>query len=103
MGPRLTPGSRASTALSALALTVMLSPSTNKLLSTVCAAAVLPLLGLYGILIKAATPNATGGMEPTVATICYFAFTFLFGALITVALNFSRQLSRQAKGELTTP
>lgn len=81
----------------------MLSPSTNRLLSLVCAAAVLPLIGLYGVLIMAATPNATGGMEPTVATICYIAFTALFGALITVALNFSRQLSRQAKGQYTTP
>jgi hypothetical protein len=42
-------------------------------------------------------------MEPTVTTICYVAFTFLFGAMITVALNFSRQLGRQAKGEYTTP
>jgi hypothetical protein len=42
-------------------------------------------------------------MEPTVATICYIAFTVLFGALITVALNFSSQLSRQAKGQITTP
>ena len=81
----------------------MLSPSTNRLLSLVCAAAVLPLLALYGILMKAATPSPTGGMEPTVAINCYFAFTFLFGALIIVCLNFSRQLSRQAKGDITTP
>jgi ABC-type Fe3+-siderophore transport system permease subunit len=81
----------------------MLAPSTNRLLSLVAAAAVLPLLGLYAVLIMAATPNATGGMEPTVATICYIAFTVLFAALITVTLNFSRQLSRQAKGQYTTP
>jgi ABC-type Fe3+-siderophore transport system permease subunit len=81
----------------------MLSPSTNRLLSMVCAAAVLPLLGLYAVLMMAATPTSTGGMEPTVATICYIAFTVLFSALITVALNFSRQLSRQAKGQYTTP
>jgi hypothetical protein len=49
------------------------------------------------------TPSSTGGMEPTVTTICYTAFTFLFGALITVALNFSSQLGREAKGQYTTP
>jgi hypothetical protein len=52
---------------------------------------------------RAATPTPTGGMEPTVATICYIAFTVVFGALITVVLNFSRQLARQSKGEYTTP
>ena len=77
--------------------------STNKLLSLVAAAAVLPLLGLYGLLIYISTPSPTGGMEPTVTTVCYIAFTVLFSALITVALNFSRQLSRQAKGQYTTP
>jgi hypothetical protein len=81
----------------------MLSPSTNRLLSLVCAATVLPLLGLYGLLMKVVTPSSTGGMEPTVATNCYIAFTFLFGALIVVFLNFSSQLSRQAKGQITTP
>lgn len=81
----------------------MLTPSTNRLLSLVAAAAVLPLLGLYGLLMYIATPSATGGMEPTVTTVSYVALTGLFGALITVSLNFSRQLSRQAKGELTTP
>ncbi|MFY7921244.1 MAG: hypothetical protein ACOVSI_02420 [Gemmatimonas sp.] len=49
------------------------------------------------------TPSPMGGMEPTVTTVCYVAFTFLFGALITVALNFSSQLGRQAKGQITTP
>jgi ABC-type Fe3+-siderophore transport system permease subunit len=81
----------------------MLSPKTNRLLSLVCAAAVLPLLALYAILMMAATPNTTGGMEPTVATICYIAFTVLFAALITVALHLASQLSRQAKGQYTTP
>lgn len=81
----------------------MLSPSTNRLLSLVAAGAVLPLLGLYGLLMYISTPSSTGGMEPTVTTICYVAFTFLFGALITVALNFSSQLGRQAKGQITTP
>ncbi|MEI6739198.1 MAG: hypothetical protein WCK74_02710 [Gemmatimonadaceae bacterium] len=81
----------------------MLAPNTARLLSTVAAIAAVPLLGLYALLIKIATPSATGGMEPTVATICYFAFTFLFGALITVALNFSRQLSKEAKGERVLP
>jgi hypothetical protein len=33
----------------------------------------------------------------------YIAMTIIFSALITVALNFSRQLSRQAKGQYTTP
>jgi hypothetical protein len=64
---------------------------------------VVPLLALYALLMRAATPTPTGGMEPTVATICYIAFTVVFGALITVVLNFSRQLARQSKGEYTTP
>jgi hypothetical protein len=81
----------------------MLAPKTNSLLSLVAAAAVLPLLGLYGLLLYIATPSPTGGMEPTVATICYIAFTGIFAALITVALNFSRQLSREAKGLRDTP
>jgi hypothetical protein len=38
-----------------------------------------------------------------VATVCYVAFTGIFGALTTVVLNFSRQLAREAKGEYTTP
>jgi ABC-type cobalamin transport system permease subunit len=42
-------------------------------------------------------------MEPTVALVVYIAMTIIFSALITVALNFSRQLSRQAKGQYTTP
>jgi cation transporter-like permease len=81
----------------------MLSPSMNRLLSLVSAAAVLPLLGLYGLVMMMVMPNATGGMEPTVSTICYIAFTVLALALCTVALNFSSQLSRQAKGQYTTP
>ncbi|MCO4100070.1 MAG: hypothetical protein HEQ38_11855 [Gemmatimonas sp.] len=81
----------------------MLSPSTNRLLSLVAAGAVLPLLGLYGLLMYISTPSPTGGMEPTVTTVCYVALTFLFGALVIVALNFSSQLGRQAKGQITTP
>ena len=81
----------------------MLEPKTARLLSLVAAAAVLPLLGLYAILMRAATPSPTGGMEPTVATICYIAFTVLFGALITVAINFSRQLGAEAKGQHPLP
>ncbi len=81
----------------------MITPGTNKLLSLVFVAAVLPLLALYALLIMIATPSPEGGMEPTVATICYIAFTFIVGALIIVSLNFSRQLSRQAKGDLQTP
>lgn len=81
----------------------MIAPKTNRLLSLVAAAAVLPLLGLYALLMYIATPSPTGGMEPTVTTICYIAFTVIFAALITVALNFSKQLSREAKGEYLTP
>jgi TRAP-type C4-dicarboxylate transport system permease small subunit len=80
-----------------------MSPGILRLLSTVFLIAAAPLLGLYGVLIMAATPNATGGMEPIVATVCYVAFTCIFGALTFVVLNFSRQLAREAKGELTTP
>ncbi len=81
----------------------MIPPKINRLLSLLAAAAVLPLLGLYGLLMYVTTPTSTGGMEPTVTTVCYVAFTVLFGALITVALNFSRQLARQAKGIYPTP
>lgn len=82
----------------------MLAPKTARLLSLVFAAAALPLLGLYGLLIKISSPVAgESGMEPTVSTICYIAFTVLFGALITVVLNFSRQLSRESRGERQTP
>ena len=81
----------------------MIAPKTNRLLSLVAAAAVLPLLGLYGLLMYLATPSPTGGMEPTVTTICYIAFTFIFSALIIVALNFSKQLAREAKGVFLTP
>jgi uncharacterized membrane protein YcfT len=81
----------------------MLSPSAARFLSVVFMAAVLPLLGLYGLLLKVVTPTPDGGMEPTVATICYIAFTALFGALIVVSVNFSRQLSREAKRIRQTP
>ncbi|MBU6365631.1 MAG: hypothetical protein KJT01_05420 [Gemmatimonadetes bacterium] len=80
-----------------------MTPQTNRLLSLVFAAATVPLLALYVILMRAATPSPQGGMEPTVATICYIAFTVIFSALTIVVLNFSRQLGRQAKGEFTTP
>lgn len=82
----------------------MLSPNAARLLSLVFMAAVLPLLGLYGLLIKiSSTTVGESGMEPTVTTICYIAFTVLFSALITVVVNFSRQLAREAKGERQTP
>ena len=81
----------------------MISPEMNSLLSKVFAAAVVPMIGLYVVLIRMATPSPQGGMEPTVALICYIAFTVLIGALSTVLLNFSRQLARQAKGQYTTP
>jgi len=80
-----------------------MSPATLRLLSLVFMIAALPLLGIYGLLLMIATPNATGGMEPIVATVCYVAFTGIFGALTVVVLNFSRQLAREAKGEYTTP
>lgn len=81
----------------------MLSPKILRLLSLLAAATVIPLLALYGLLMYVSTPTREGGMEPTVTTICYFAFTIIFGALIIVCLNFSRQLSREAKGQYTTP
>ena len=81
----------------------MYSPTVLRLLSLLAAAAVIPLLGLYALLMYASTPSPTGGMEPTVAMVCYTAFTVIFAALIIVALNFSRQLSREAKGIRTTP
>ena len=81
----------------------MISPKTARLLSLVLMASVLPMLGLYGLLMKISTPGPDGGMEPTVAMVCYFAFTFLFAALIIVALNFSRcqRLALAVLGELT--
>jgi hypothetical protein len=81
----------------------MYSPTVLRLLSLLFAAGVIPLLALYGLLMYASTPTPTGGMEPTVSMVCYFAFTIIFAALITVSLNFSRQLSREAKGIRTTP
>ena len=81
----------------------MYSPTVLRLLSLAFAAAVIPLLALYGLLMYVSTPTPEGGMEPTVTMICYFAFTIIFAALIVVVLNFSRQLSREAKGLRTTP
>jgi hypothetical protein len=37
------------------------------------------------------------------STICIVAVSCIFGALILVALNFSRQLSREAKGQPQLP
>lgn len=81
----------------------MLAPKHARFLSLAAAAAVLPLLALYVLLMKISTPSPSGGMEPTSAMIAYFAFTFIFGTLIIVALNFSSQLRREAKGEYQTP
>ena len=81
----------------------MLAPKYARLLSFALAAAVLPLLALYVLLMKISTPTAIGGMEPTTTMICYVALTFIFGALIIVALNFASQLRREAKGEYQTP
>ena len=80
-----------------------MSPATLRLRSLVFMGAALPLLGLYGLLLMISTPNATGGMAPIVATVCYTAFTCIFGALTVVVINFSRQLAREATGEYTTP
>ena len=81
----------------------MISPGMNRLLSLVFFAAVIPLVALYALMLWISTPGAGGGMEPTVAMVCYFAFTFIFGALIIVSVNFAMQLSRQAKGKFETP
>jgi len=81
----------------------MLAPKHARLLSLALAAAVLPLLALYALLMKIATPSPTGGMEPTVTMVTYFAWTLIFGALIIVCINFSRQLAREAKGQFETP
>lgn len=66
-------------------------------------AAVLPLVGLYVLLIVMSIPSATGGLEPIMSTVCYLAFTCIFGALIITAVNFSRQLGREAKGQHQLP
>lgn len=81
----------------------MLTPKIARLLSMVAAAAVLPLLGLYAVLMMAARPTADGGMEPTVATVSFIALTVLFSALIIIAVNFSLQLARESKGKRETP
>jgi len=80
-----------------------MSPKIQRLLSLVLMAAVLPLLGIYAVAMKAAMPNADGGMEPTVAMVCYIAFTVLAFALIVVCVDFSRQLARESKGERQLP
>lgn len=80
-----------------------MSPSTLRLLSFVALGAVLPLGGLYALLLYISTPSALGGIDKYMATVCYIAFTGIFGVLITVALNFSRQLARQAKGQHQMP
>ncbi|HYW31366.1 MAG TPA: hypothetical protein VE869_09790 [Gemmatimonas sp.] len=81
----------------------MLAPKHARLLSFVFTLAILPLLGLYALLMKISTPSPEGGMEPTVTMICYFAWTIIFSALIIVSWNFSRQLAREAKGQFQTP
>lgn len=81
----------------------MLAPKHAKLLSLAIGAAILPLLALYALLMKMSTPSATGGMEPTVTMVCYFAWTIIFGVLVIVAWNFSRQLARESKGQYQTP
>ena len=81
----------------------MRTPAMNRFLSLVMGLAVLPLLALAALLIKISNPSANGGMEPTMALICYISVGIIFTALIIVALNFSMQLARQAKGQFITP
>jgi TRAP-type C4-dicarboxylate transport system permease small subunit len=81
----------------------MLSPKILRLLSLALMASVLPMLGLYALVMYASMSTSESGMEPASSMVSYFAFTFLFGALIIVALNFSRQLAREAKGERQLP
>ena len=81
----------------------MLAPKHARLLSLALAAAVLPLLALYVLLMKVSTPSPQGGMEPAVTMVSYFAWTLIFGALIIVCINFSRQLAREAQGKYETP
>ncbi len=81
----------------------MLSPGMNRFLSFVAFAALLPLLGLYGLLMYISTPAPWGGMEPTMTMVVYIAMTIIFGALSIVAINFGLQLRRQANGKYITP
>jgi ABC-type Fe3+-siderophore transport system permease subunit len=82
---------------------LMLTPLQNRLLSILFAVAVVPMLGIYALLMTISTPSQQGGMEPTMTMVCYIALTTIFSALITVVINFSLQLSRQAKGQFITP
>lgn len=81
----------------------MLSPGMNRFLSLVAFAAVLPLLGLYGLLMYISTPASWGGMEPTMTMVCYIALTIIFSALSIVVVNFGLQLRREASGKYITP
>ena len=81
----------------------MLPPKIARVLSLLAAAAVLPLLALYALAMKISMPSADGGMEPTVALVCYFTFTIMTASLIVIALNFSMQLGREAKSVRQTP
>ncbi|MEO7363709.1 MAG: hypothetical protein ABI120_25485 [Gemmatimonadaceae bacterium] len=81
----------------------MLSPGMNRFLSLVAFAALIPLLALYGLLMYISLPSPHGGMEPTMAMVCYIALTTIFGALSIVAINFALQLKRQANGKFITP
>lgn len=81
----------------------MISPGMNRFLSFVALVAVVPLLGLYALLMYISTPSPQGGMEPTVTMVCYIALTIIFSALTIVVLNFSAQLRRQANGVYVTP
>lgn len=81
----------------------MLAPKTARLLSLLSAAIVLPLLGLYALLMMVSSSSADSGMDVTSAIVSYVAFTVLFAALIIVTVNFALQLSREAKGHRQTP
>ncbi len=81
----------------------MLSPGMYRFLSLCAFVALVPLLSIYGLLMYISVPSAHGGMEPTMAMVCYIALTTIFGALSIVAVNFGLQLSREASGKFTTP
>ena len=81
----------------------MRSPAMNRFLSFVMLLAVVPLVGLWALLIKISIPSQQGGMEPTMSMVAYIAATIIFAALSIVVVNFSRQLGRQAKGQFQTP
>ncbi|MDQ6612424.1 MAG: hypothetical protein M3Y64_08320 [Gemmatimonadota bacterium] len=81
----------------------MRTPAMNRFLSIVLLLAVIPLIGLWALLIKISIPSPQGGMEPTMAMVAYIAATIIFTALSIVVVNFSIQLRHQANGQFETP